>query len=193
MRRKYFTKISLWGLTIVILALVLLAALNGRSEDYRAQSVKYIKARDYYSAMRGLIREAEESIYLAVYLFKVDPSKDKKNSPAQLLEDLLEAHRRGVDVFVLLDQSYDYSARSKIDTVNDEAYDFLKKNGIKVMRDSTKTLFHSKFMVIDSKLVVIGSTNWTYSAFWFNDEASVIIASEELARGMISQLRKLAK
>lgn len=85
----------------------------------------------------------------------------------QMLEALTRAAARGVYVRVL----------SQHDGVRNE----LKLRGIKSKALYHEKLVHAKLMIIDNKSVVIGSHNYTQSAFARNLEVSALVESPELA------------
>ncbi|MGB9690835.1 MAG: phospholipase D-like domain-containing protein [Candidatus Sumerlaeaceae bacterium] len=87
-----------------------------------------------------------------------------------LLDDLIAAHKRGVDVTVVLDQTEDFQ-----DSTNDETADYLKSHGVRVLRDDLQTQTHAKLVVIDDRWVSVGSTNWTPPALESGNEASVLV------------------
>jgi len=76
---------------------------------------------------------------------------------------LIDAHKRGLEVVVRLDGSYDYQDASGAETLsrkNDEAYLRLSDAGIDCKYAiPTKTL-HDKLLVIDEEIVIEGSMNW---------------------------------
>lgn len=53
--------------------------------------------------------------------------------------------------------------------------------GCKVRLRHLYKLYHPKVIVIDDKIVVIGSHNYSYTAFAANREISMIVNSTELA------------
>jgi len=57
----------------------------------------------------------------------------------------------------------------------------LEKAGVLVYNDPLNITTHSKLIIIDNYITVIGSTNWSYSALMKNNESSVIISSSEVA------------
>ncbi len=106
------------------------------------------------------IDQAQREILVAVYAF----------TSYDLAWALVKANRRGIKVRVVLDEEFDqensYSKGS-----------FLGQHGLQIRRVSGLTrrnqdsgLMHQKFAVIDRKVVLTGSYNWTASAENFNDE-----------------------
>jgi phosphatidylserine/phosphatidylglycerophosphate/cardiolipin synthase-like enzyme len=91
-----------------------------------------------------------------------------------LKDSLARAKERGIIIKVILDtESYQ----------NKDTFDFLKERGIGVKWSPSKfNLLHSKFAIIDNKIVLVGSTNWSKNGMQKNREASVIVYSENLAK-----------
>ena len=92
-----------------------------------------------------------------------------------LVEDLISAHKRGLKVRVILDQTEGFT-----DSANDAAAQYLRENGVEVLREDLATQTHAKLVVIDDDKVVVGSTNWTQPALEDGNEASVLITSREV-------------
>lgn len=92
---------------------------------------------------------------------------------APIAKALVDAHKRGVDVRVVLDQSQ-----------RGEKYtsaDFVRNAGIPVWIDAKHAIAHNKVMVIDGATIVTGSFNFTKSAEESNAENLLVIRSPELA------------
>lgn len=139
---------------------------------------------EYYSAVRAELLRAKKSIRCAMYLAKYNP-RFPKGPEATLLGDLVSAGKRGVDVSVILDgneRPWEDVGEKQENKKNQSAFDFLAERGVDVRYDSDAKLLHSKLIVIDDSVTIVGSTNWTYSALMKNHEASVIIHSPQVAR-----------
>ncbi|WP_240911625.1 phospholipase D-like domain-containing protein [Thermococcus sp. LS1] len=111
-----------------------------------------------------------------MFSMKYDPA-DSFDWANDLIRALAEAEKRGVNVHVLLEDSPD---------INQAAYDYLKANGVDVSFDSLETTLHAKVVVIDGKIVFLGSHNWSESALYWNHEVSIKIVSEDLAQSLIN-------
>lgn len=90
-------------------------------------------------------------------------------SPA-IAEAVSQAHKRGVDVRVILDKS---QVSEKYTSAT-----FLKKGGIAVVVDTKPAIAHNKIMVFDQQAVFTGSFNFTRSAQDRNAENGVIIRGD---------------
>jgi phosphatidylserine/phosphatidylglycerophosphate/cardiolipin synthase-like enzyme len=147
--------------------------------------------REYAKQVLPHLKKTEKSIYIIMFLASYYPQYP--DSPTNLfIRELIDAKKRGVDVQVILNQSdSDYSSHSTTENLKTGAY--LANNGITVYFDSPKKTTHAKILIIDEKLVVIGSANWSYSAMAKNNETSVIIDSPELAKSYIKYFEEIKK
>ncbi|ANF22336.1 phospholipase D-like domain-containing protein [Thermococcus piezophilus] len=136
---------------------------------------------EYYYEVLNAINNAGESIYIMMFSMKYDPA-DSFDWANDLIRALAEAEKRGVSVHVLLEDSSD---------INRAAYDYLKANGVDVSFDSPETTLHAKVVVIDGKIVFLGSHNWSESALYWNHEVSIKIVSEDLAKSLINYFRSI--
>jgi phosphatidylserine/phosphatidylglycerophosphate/cardiolipin synthase-like enzyme len=93
---------------------------------------------------------------------------------APIAKALVGAHKRGVDVRVILDKSQRTEKYSSAD--------FVQHAGIPVWIDAKHAIAHNKVMVIDGETVITGSFNFTTSAEDRNAENLLVIRSPELAK-----------
>lgn len=103
------------------------------------------------------IGEAKTTIRGAAYSF----------TSAPIAKALLEAHRRGVDVRMVLDKSQQ-SARYS-------SYTFLKNAGVPVRTNARHAIMHNKYLIVDSRNVQLGSFNYTRAAESKNAENLLIL------------------
>ncbi len=139
--------------------------------------------KDYFHTVREAIRQAEESIYVAIYLITVGPKAKPENPASILIEELINAKKRGVYVKVILDDT-------KF-SVNYNAYKRLKEGGIDVYLDSPQVVLHGKGIVIDSKICILGSFNWSRASLYDNYEFATYIESEEEAKKLLNYLNSI--
>jgi phosphatidylserine/phosphatidylglycerophosphate/cardiolipin synthase-like enzyme len=108
------------------------------------------------------IGQAQREVLVAIYAFTND----------EIAWALVKARQRGVKVQVILDQEFHMANESSKGS-------FLEQQGLPVRRISGLNtgkrergtgLMHQKFAVIDRRVVLTGSYNWTVSADNYNDE-----------------------
>ena len=162
--------------------------LKHRYEELLAQNatVIIINDRDYFDIAEELVQEAEESIYVIMYVLKYKPG-DPTYPVNRLVWALGNASARGVKVAVILEEDV-YEGGAK---VNQPAYDYFVKVNVNVTYDSGNVRTHCKLIVIDRLMVLVGSHNWTESALEYNHEASVLIISEEVAEREIEYFNEI--
>ncbi len=126
------------------------------------------------------IKKAEKTIYGAIYSFT---NKD-------IAESLIERAGMKVKIILKLDKKQNEFAYTKF------LIKKMKKAGIEVklidMREKSDHMHH-KFAVIDEKIVVTGSFNWTRNASENNHENIISIKSENIAAEFIKAWKKVGK
>jgi phosphatidylserine/phosphatidylglycerophosphate/cardiolipin synthase-like enzyme len=176
----------------ILIAVVALSQLAGAPQLPAAQKavpakVTMLADHKYVDALLSGIRSAKKEITGCFFLFKVSGSQG--GLPARVAEELIAAHKRGVEVSVELEQ--DASGKGAVYEQNRRAATLLTDAGIKVRFDAPKTTTHVKALVIDRRYVFIGSHNLTQSALRYNNELSVLIDSPELAAEVTTYLNGL--
>lgn len=153
--------------------------------------VENISSRDYFPKVKEVIDKAEKSIYMSMFVISLRPAQPE-SVVYELCDALVAAKKRGVSVKVILDQNVDYyDDESIIEGKNTLAYQYLTENGIEVFYDNKFQYTHSKALVIDEEIVIIGSANWSYSALEKNNESSVLIKSPELAKSILRNFTEI--
>lgn len=99
-----------------------------------------------------------------------------------IVQALAEAQQRGVDVMVVLDKSHRTQKYS--------AADFTSHAGILTLIDDRHAIAHNKIMIIDGKVVITGSYNFTRAAEKSNAENIVIIESGPIAEKYLQNWQK---
>ncbi|MBI1922107.1 MAG: phospholipase [Geobacter sp.] len=179
---------SVTRLTAVGLALLL--AVSGTlawGEGSTTAGVTLLKNRQYQEALTTGIRSARKSVVCCFYLFKATDANS--NIPQRIVEELVKASRRGVDVTVILERNRKHDDSLNRDNLHTAA--LLSRGGVKVFFDSPKITTHAKVAVIDRRYVYLGSHNLTQSALTRNNELSVLIDSPAMAGEITSYLQKL--
>lgn len=127
---------------------------------------------DALHQLKKAIRQARRSLRIALFTFTYPP----------LLEEVIEAHKRGVEVTVLLDFHSALGASRN-------AVEQLKQAGVPLLVSKGLQLLHHKFIWLDGETLFTGSANWTKAAFYRNQDCS--IALHHLTEEQHHFLRKL--
>jgi len=121
----------------------------------------------YYLA----IRAAKARLTIQNPYFLPDPDARKA---------LIEAVKRGVEVRIMIPADTASDA-PHVQHASHHHYGTLLKWGIKLY-DYQKTLLHQKVFVVDGKWAAVGSTNFDDRSFEINDEVSLVVHDEGVAR-----------
>ncbi len=152
-----------------------------------AEDVQLVTDAQYFQIAKKMIQEAKHSIQ--VMMFEMGYYDRNPNTPSNLLiRELINAKKRGVNVEVVLEvrEGEDRTAKR-----NRHTGKILSEGGVEVIYDSLFKTTHAKCMVVDGKLTLLGSTNWTYYALTNNHEASVLIRSKEVAKAFVDYFNQV--
>ncbi len=181
--------------TIIFTVLGLLSGVKSAC-SLPADDVTPLVNEEYFPAVHKAFTNAKKSILCVMYMAKLYKGHSGGDE-YQLVLDLINAHKRGVKVLVVFDQNVKFWEKGKkrdiLERKSEYAYDLLLSAGVPVFYDSESQVTHSKVMVIDKYITIVGSTNWTYSALKKNHEASVIIKSRDVALAFEQKLKKIEK
>lgn len=114
-------------------------------------------------AITSQLGKARSSILVQAYSF----------TSAPIAKALVDAHKRGVRVQVVLDKSQRSEKYSSAD--------FLQHAGIPTFIDAKHAIAHNKIMIIDGTFVFTGSFNFTKAAEESNAENLVLIQNPAIA------------
>lgn len=89
---------------------------------------------------------------------------------ATIAKAVVDAHRRGVEVYVILDKSQESEKYTSAT--------FLRNEGVPVVIDRRPAIAHNKVMIFDGQSVFTGSFNFTRSAQDRNAENGIIIRGD---------------
>lgn len=116
---------------------------------------------------------AEKSIDVCVFAF----------TDARLVEVLVNAHKRGVRVRMIVDD------RMTLMTSSKAAY--MIEQGVEVMMDNSPFHMHHKFALVDDRVLLSGSFNWTVQAQRSNRENIQITSESSMIRAFREEFDKL--
>ena len=133
-------------------------------------SVPLTQIRAYFTpghtvetAIADEIASARDSVRVQAYSF---------TNPL-IVQALADARSRGVDVIVVLDKSNRHQKSS--------AADIARGLGVPILIDDRHAIAHNKIMIIDGRVVITGSYNFSRAAEKSNAENVVIIESVPIA------------
>ncbi len=134
----------------------------------------------YVEATKAAIEAATASVSLMVFLGSASDGEAGR-APLPLVEALeAAANRPGVEVSVILDQDDD-GVPYKSALINRALVKRLQAGAVQVKLDTKETLLHSKVLVVDRKVCVVGSHNWTRTSFAYTHELSVLLDNAVVA------------
>lgn len=132
--------------------------------DYFAKPIVPGQVEVFFSPKGGCtdavvreLRKAKSSVYVQAYSF----------TNTDIAKALVDAHRRGLKVSIILDKSQETEQYSEAD--------FTSRAGIPTAIDAVHAIAHNKVMIIDETTVITGSFNFTTSAEQRNAENLVIL------------------
>jgi phosphatidylserine/phosphatidylglycerophosphate/cardiolipin synthase-like enzyme len=126
------------------------------------------------NALAPVLSSAEESIYFMAYSFTA-------NSLGDILRQKAAA---GLKVEGVMEDE-------QVVTNQGTEYDPFLQTGVDVRVDGNEGLMHHKVFIIDGRIVVLGSYNFSQSAEERNDENLVIIYNEEIAQQFMQEFQRV--
>ena len=127
-----------------------------------------------YLTLMSAITHAESAVHITVAYFAPDP---------QLLQALIDAAGRGVDVALVLPSVSDSAA---VFHLGRSYYTGRLEGGVKIY-ERRGPVMHAKTVCIDGVWSTVGSTNLDYRSFLLNDEINAVI----LGRGFATQMEAM--
>lgn len=174
-------------ISVFIIFFIIVVNLKAGTDKYSAQ-VKFLANNEYLGELVSSIEDAEKSITVSMYMFK---TTDYTTQDTKHIENaLIRAAGKGINVKVIMDIEKE---EGFLNDVNRETAEELAEEGIKIIYDSPSKRTHTKLIVIDKKIVFIGSHNFTHSAMNYNNEASVKVISKDFAEEVLNYINGIAR
>lgn len=174
---------------LLVLLLIPLAAcageLNSASTAYPVNA-RLLTDREYFDVLQETIGSAQTEIVVCAYLFKTLPGAE--GYPERIVKSLADAAKRGVDVVAVMELNQEGGDLAK---TNAETAKRLEKAGIRICPDPQNVVTHTKLVIVDRRVLFVGSHNLTQSALHYNHEASVRIDSPVMAAEALDYLKTL--
>lgn len=112
------------------------------------------------------IKNAKKYIYIPIFII----------THKKMAQEIINAKQRGVDVKVIIDAT---SARNKY-----SQHTLFRQKNIPVKTENFAGKMHMKTLIIDDKLVFLGSMNFTKSGEMYNDENCILIKNSQVAKDL---------
>jgi len=164
---KRNAKFSILAFLIIVLSITISISTLAKTEVY------FSLCDNPQKEIIKNINQAESFINIVMYIF----------TDREIALPLVKAQERGVKVRLYLDKEqvdYKYSQSR-----------FLVQKGIKTRVSTNNYIMHNKFAIIDNRLLLTGSYNWTFSANNRNDENLMVIDDPEIIARYQNQFEKL--
>lgn len=146
---------KVWIVLIVLMFVTLNAAFAAKI------SVLFTPGDNVADSIVSEINNAKESVFVQAYSF---------TSP-DIAKAVADAHKRKLNVIVILDKS------QKTEKYSSATYLF--NNNVPTYIDKKHAIAHNKIIIIDRKIILTGSYNFTKSAEERNAENSVKITDDQ--------------
>ncbi|MBI4707335.1 MAG: phospholipase D family protein [Candidatus Omnitrophica bacterium] len=163
-KRKKITAFSKLALLVTISLAWLISCCRTDTLQTKAIPVAPSYIQSYFSPNGGCteaiiteIKQAKECILVQAYSFTSEP----------IASALIDAYKRGGKVEIIVDKSQENGKGSKADVVS--------KAGIPTFIDSKHAIAHNKIILIDHKVIITGSFNFTANAEERNAENLLVI------------------
>ena len=137
------------------------------------EKIYFSPGTDCLNGIIDTLLEARHSVKICVFTI----------SDNRIVDAIKELQYRGVNIKIISDNDKRFDRGSDIE--------YMASRGIAVHIDLTEAHMHHKFAVIDDKVTITGSYNWTRSAERFNHENIVITDSKTITKAFVKEFDKL--
>ena len=127
--------------------------------------MEIIIGKEFADKVIPIIKEAKKSIQIIIYDWRWYPSQIG-TSIQKFNNQIAISQKKGIKIKVI---SNSYTLTNT-----------LKPLGFEVRRTVSSKTLHTKLMIVDGKMVILGSHNYTMNAFSVNHEVSIITENEKV-------------
>lgn len=155
---------------------------------FKGNKVIKLSDDDYFYFLIDAIKKAKKKIYATIFI--VDPLKDLSDKVKKILDELSYAKWKGLTIKLVVGYSnksfiIDMCGRATkkyCDTINIPT---------RFCNPPDDYSLHSKYIIIDDDLVIVGSHNWTASDIFSNTEESIAVYSKDTAINLTKEFDEL--
>jgi phosphatidylserine/phosphatidylglycerophosphate/cardiolipin synthase-like enzyme len=152
-----------------------------KNTPYSSLTMNGVPLEVYFSPDDGvaarvmkLLRGAEQSIHIMAYSFTADDFGDIIRQKA----------KDGLRVFGVMDES-------QVKSNKGTEFDPFREAGLKIYKDGNAGQMHHKVIIIDEKIVMTGSYNFSASAERNNDENMVVFFDPQIAAQYLAEFERV--
>lgn len=127
--------------------------------------LKILIGREYPDEVIESVKNAKSSVRILMYDWRWYSSQPGARIQ-KLNQEIVKAVKRGVEVSAVLN--------------NNSILNILKNNGIKAVVTNASRTMHSKMVIIDERILFIGSHNFTVNGFELNHEMSLKLEDQKI-------------
>ena len=175
------------ALGVFILTLTIIGGGFCFAEEFHPAKVSDISDREYEQAVIELIDNAKKSVVIGMYY--ISTQLEANNPVKLLLNDLVEAEKRGAQVRIYLNTKFPDVSYEKL--VGEDEFKMLKEAGCELYFIPPGRKLHDKVVIVDRRYVVEGSMNWSIIGLRNNFESATLIDSPGLAKEKIARLERV--
>jgi phosphatidylserine/phosphatidylglycerophosphate/cardiolipin synthase-like enzyme len=135
-----------------------------------------ILGKEYPDVVIPFIKSARSCLDILVYEWNFYQQQPAAKI-SRFNQEIFAAARRGVSVEALV-------GRPSISSI-------YKQSEIKIKKPVNSSLVHSKLLIIDERIAILGSHNFTHSAFTINHEVSVVLTDASSVTSLLDFFNSL--
>jgi len=143
--------------------------------SFRFNHVFFSPGNEIKNEISKLLRDATTRVDLCIFTI----------TDHELARQIIACHKRGVKVRIITDDEKNTAKGSEI-------FKF-EKAGIPIKTDHSHYHMHNKFGIIDNKIAITGSFNWTYTATKHNQENLLATSKSEIVKQYNDEFERLWK
>ena len=154
---------------------------SGTPTPNQAITINNTRIENFFSPDDGtaqrildLLESANRSIYFLAYSFTND----------EMAQVMIDKAASGVDVAGVMEEE-------QVASNQGTEYDPLRQAEVDVRLDGNPELMHHKVIIIDEKVVILGSYNFSRNAEELNDENTLILFDPEIARLYLQEFQRV--
>jgi phosphatidylserine/phosphatidylglycerophosphate/cardiolipin synthase-like enzyme len=133
------------------------------------QKTEILIGREFARQVIPLIKNAKKSIDIIVYNWLWYPN-EIGSKIQNFNHAIIVANRGGIEVKAVVQKTL--------------IAEILRREKVKVRKIQSGRVLHTKLMIIDDSIAIVGSHNYTMNAFNINYEVSVIIHEQKIVKDL---------